>query len=154
LLSWLVMAIPDMPEETVEVREDRENLTRIEESRASFQARLDELSRRTDKVRHAVDVRSRIREHPFAALGAAFGGGALLELAAHPKLRSAARPERGAIEALAFGLLAHVGQYLLAELTQHALEVALAKREQAEAEEAAEAADDGDDLEVEISVEP
>lgn len=149
------MATPELPEETADARENRENLARIEESRASFQARLDELSRRTDKVRHAVDVRSRIREHPFAALGAAFGAGALLELAAHPKLRSTPRPERGAIEALAFGLLAHVGQYLLSELTQHALEVALAKREQAEAEaEEAEAADDGDDLEVEISVEP
>src|SRR5688572_25612676 len=138
------MAIPHMPEETAEAREhreNRENLTRIEESRASFQARLDELSRRTDKVRHAVDVRSRIREHPFAALGAAFGGGALLELAAHPRLR-AARPQRGAIEALAFGLLAHVGQYLLAELTQHALEVALAKRAEADAEAEAEAAEE------------
>ncbi|HEU0033362.1 MAG TPA: hypothetical protein VFQ53_22175 [Kofleriaceae bacterium] len=98
----------------------RETDQKIEQAKASFSARAEELGRRISDVRQKLDIKGHIAAHPHLAVGAAFALGVVLGLVTggggHSKAKRGSRQDEatkrtiggaigGAISALLFAAL-------------------------------------------------
>jgi hypothetical protein len=87
-----------------------------EAAEASLIARLQELARRLDHARETIDLRARIGEHPFIAVGAALALGALLGM------RKGGGPGKGSAIGAAVGLAVRLAKdYAVQRIVRGAL---------------------------------
>jgi hypothetical protein len=96
---------PAEPERPVDERRAVDR--KLSRARARLFTRLDELGRRVEKAKDAVDVAKIVREHPFLTVGVAFSAGMLLAL---PKGKGRIGRE---ITAMIMGMAAHAGRTAL-----------------------------------------